>query len=1466
MSWLWSRLDWNLIDGQLPQFLSEVEELLPKIEGMNKSARRHSISQLDVAKKEVENLIKQPLTSKGFRVREKVANAANSMAILLRWENGAPDNYMKLANLAFELFYSLRPRDRYMNSLSEAIDIFLNGQILKALSQYQIDIVNVERQIQETLIGAYRKETEIPSDIKTKATGLIWKAYGSMRDELKEKGQFAILTELLEHLLPLVIPTKLPRSLETEKEKWLEDGRRYVPKIIQAIEASGQITDSVLLVIPDSVKDDVRSAANRSDPQAVADFLRGFTNEQANQLWNGLINLFEIKIPEEIPRNLARENYQLFKVGSQQLRARNYPDAARTFNKTWTMNVMDLALRRWYACALALSGQPEQAKTILSQGINLGDKDESTYWNLACLEYKAQHLKEAFNHMRQLIRIHPGDNKIVAAMMGIALGLKNEEFIIDLISKLPGIDYLPLGVVLAHDRGKWEIRDALLAHLLQVWMTGSESAEYSPPDSAQKVTSKEIEQAFTYFATTGRTPAGIEYFEARVQNFPRFHASLRFLGQLYLLGGNIDKALDCFYKEVEVTISSKVPDFLKHEACLRLLDQCVLHNQNEMGIRALEQAMRAKIKDDKIKSYREKFGSLKLKTAVQKTTLSPITEEKDQISPPDSADIKEQRQALADLANLGPQVGTIRSVGELMNARSTVARYLEALHLAHTEARSQSRLFDGINRIINLLAEFQSSREFPQRKVLGNRILENYQEVRELYIQQSQPDVEALKQTMRGLMTALGRVIADCGSQVGFVPELGIESLQRSIPEDDNSSSLVIRVTNPSEQILFDISLEVRCEHGVCRVVADSVVLNDPLQPRGSTVCLVPIRRDQPGDHETFTVQLRYSTAELLDIQPAKFHKFTLPVREFPPNGLPEPYIIGQAVPANRPQNFQGRNEELAEILRSIGDVGPQNSVRFLDGIRRVGKTSILNALSVRVPANIIPVKLDMHELSPDAATASSPRFLHQLCKAIEENIEKRLGIKVESPPLAEFEKDVTIFNAYINQKSSQIPEHRVLLIFDEFQLVLRGVLNWHRKIGTLDETPLNMLRSHLGEGNLLCVFTGSLKFYQLRRYVDHPLLGTLLPLAISFIGKEAVENVLRLPVQDLNVQFPNETVDLVWRLTFGYPWLVQAIGHECLRILNREHRLVVAPADIEEVVTETILTRDNYFEFWWDPDQLTQREANVVEAILRHQKAPGEGVNNLAALLPTMDRQSLMESMKTLIDLEVVTESKGNVRIRALLLERWLSRRMQARGNRLVIERRISPEIEIPKGYSQVMIVIDHENIFLSLLEEYNKNNVDLNERLPQKLGWIIDRMLKNAQKYGEINRDGKVAVAVWDSPKWIQHLRPYAERDFKTPLPERFKKSGDQVTDFKLQAQILLSLASTEGEGCGTVILVAGDHHYLTIARELRNLGKRVVLWGVRNHTDTNLRVFAGEDFAWLQDLLGIDGPIIQDEVMPS
>ena len=410
----------------------------------------------------------------------------------------------------------------------------------------------------------------------------------------------------------------------------------------------------------------------------------------------------------------------------------------------------------------------------------------------------------------------------------------------------------------------------------------------------------------------------------------------------------------------------------------------------------------------------------------------------------------------------------------------------------------------------------------------------------------------------------------------------------------------------------------------------------------------------------------------------------------------------------------------------------------------------------------------------------------------------------------------------------------------------------------------MNILRSQIAGGQLLCVFTGSLKFQQLRQVTDHPLLGSWMALPVSFIGKAAMTDALRGPAQDIGVSFPDETVEYTWRLTAGYPWLVQVVGHECLRRLNRERRWVVAPEDVEEVAARDILTRDQYFEWWWDADQLTQREADLVEMLLRHQEAPGAGIRaggDLAQLLPTLDRQSLMDSLRRLIDLEVLTEADGMIRIRALLLERWLSRRMQERG-RLVIQRRTAGEMApsgrpIPRrSDDSVMMFVDHENLFAGLSDEYGRRGAGFDDLLLQKLDWVIKKMLAQAERYGELK--SRVAVAVWDTSSWMAHMRPYSENGFHTPLPEKVKSPGDQVSDFKLQETIWLSLAGADTADVGTIVLVSGDHHYLTVARQLRHLGKRVVLWGVRNHTDHDLKEFGGEDFAWLPDLLEGNGSL--------
>ena len=78
-------------------------------------------------------------------------------------------------------------------------------------------------------------------------------------------------------------------------------------------------------------------------------------------------------------------------------------------------------------------------------------------------------------------------------------------------------------------------------------------------------------------------------------------------------------------------------------------------------------------------------------------------------------------------------------------------------------------------------------------------------------------------------------------------------------------------------------------------------------------------------------------------------------------DAIPKLFQIGRPLKLSEPELFQGRSDILNKVKGSF-HAGIQREFYFLDGIRRVGKTSILHFLPSFLPNHLVPVLINLDE------------------------------------------------------------------------------------------------------------------------------------------------------------------------------------------------------------------------------------------------------------------------------------------------------------------------------------------------------------------------------------------------------------------------------------------------------------------------------------------------------------------------
>jgi len=161
-------------------------------------------------------------------------------------------------------------------------------------------------------------------------------------------------------------------------------------------------------------------------------------------------------------------------------------------------------------------------------------------------------------------------------------------------------------------------------------------------------------------------------------------------------------------------------------------------------------------------------------------------------------------------------------------------------------------------------------------------------------------------------------------------------------------------------------------------------------------------------------------------------------------------YISGQPIPPEREGVFVGREDLFAKIRENLDATHKPTLV--LHGQRRTGKTSVLLQLPNRLPADHIPVYVD---LQATATVDGLNRFLYRLAhKAVQEADDKR---RMALPPvdMEDFDhRGPHAFYEWLDLTRQRLDGRLLLFTLDEFEKIEEAIDQ-----GTMEVAILDVLR-----------------------------------------------------------------------------------------------------------------------------------------------------------------------------------------------------------------------------------------------------------------------------------------------------------------------------------------------------------------------------------------------------------------------
>jgi tetratricopeptide (TPR) repeat protein len=335
--------------------------------------------------------------------------------------------------------------------------------------------------------------------------------------------------------------------------------------------------------------------------------------------------------------------------------------------------------------------------------------------------------------------------------------------------------------------------------------------------------------------------------------------------------------------------------------------------------------------------------------------------------------------------------------------------------------------------------------------------------------------------------------------------------------------------------------------------------------------------------------------------------------------------------------------ENLLRTLKNSFNRSGQTRIPFLEGVRKVGKTSILYFLKNRLADSFLPVYVNLD------TSWTNPYQL--LAKEVSKTFTVKRGL--EFGDLGQIETKEG-FDRFLANSIRKTDITHIVLLFDEFHTVIDRI-----EKGTLQNEFLGDLRYMYmdPQQQISVAFADWYLIDELKSRVPAQLWTDFAREPISFLNELDTREAILFPAQESPLRFERDVISRIYYWTNGYPWHIQWICSELINHLNTQKRYVAIPQDIDLIV-QKLLRDDRLFnEGLCRPERLSTKSQDVIYGIF-------EEIKNLNGDICTWFNSEVIAKMRLPFDvkheiakltqLEVFQERDNQLRFCSPLHAMW--------------------------------------------------------------------------------------------------------------------------------------------------------------------------------------------------------------------
>jgi hypothetical protein len=304
------------------------------------------------------------------------------------------------------------------------------------------------------------------------------------------------------------------------------------------------------------------------------------------------------------------------------------------------------------------------------------------------------------------------------------------------------------------------------------------------------------------------------------------------------------------------------------------------------------------------------------------------------------------------------------------------------------------------------------------------------------------------------------------------------------------------------------------------------------------------------------------------------------------------PYIIGDPVQG---LSCVGREDILNQLCELwLRGQSVQSVVLF--GHRRMGKTSILRNVYIHTGASVRLAYVNLLLLSNPQGEADVLMFI---CDEIQRITD------IEPPSNSDFAAfPENTCRRYIQQVCDNLDNQKLIIALDEFEQIENFI-----RAGKISPNFLQFLRGLVQlSPKIAFAFAGLHTLEEMTADYFHPFFASVIPIRVGFLSRGSTRQLLANPDPDFLLDYQPDTLDAIYDLTAGQPYLTQLVGFQLVRHYNnqvfergRPRDPVFTTIDLQTVIEDPeFFDRGRYYftGIWQQAAQDTPHQQTILKAI----------------------------------------------------------------------------------------------------------------------------------------------------------------------------------------------------------------------------------------------------------------------------